>query len=95
MQSTQEIAELMLDANRNTLLGLDLKVSIATLGVGIGAMTAGVFGMNVSFEVEVVQVVGRKLIRTPGYVPVDISLRARCLGVLHCHRKCCCCVYTG
>ncbi len=25
MQSTQEIAELMLDANRNTLLGLDLK----------------------------------------------------------------------
>lgn len=48
MQSTQEIAELMLDSGRNALLALDIKVSIATLGVGTGALIAGFFGMNVS-----------------------------------------------
>jgi magnesium transporter len=47
MQSTQEIAELMLDSGRNALLALDIKVSIATLGVGTGALVAGFFGMNV------------------------------------------------
>lgn len=49
MQSTQEIAELMLDSGRNALLALDVKISIATLGVGSGALIAGFFGMNVSF----------------------------------------------
>ena len=48
MQSTQEIAELMLDSGRNALLALDVKISIATLGVGTGALIAGLFGMNVS-----------------------------------------------
>ena len=48
MQSTQEIAELMLDSGRNALLALDVKISIATFGVGSGALVAGVFGMNVS-----------------------------------------------
>jgi magnesium transporter len=48
MQSTQEITELMLDSNRNALLALGLKVSIATLGLGTGALVAGLFGMNVS-----------------------------------------------
>lgn len=52
MQSTQEIAELMLDSNRNTLIALDLKVSIGTLGVGVGALTAGVFGMNLTSNLE-------------------------------------------
>lgn len=47
MQSTQEIAELMLDSGRNALLALDIKVSIATLGIGTGALIAGFFGMNV------------------------------------------------
>lgn len=63
MQSTQEIVELILDSNRNALLTLDLKVgvicsdnpcqlthhqvSILTLGVGTGALVAGLFGMNV------------------------------------------------
>lgn len=50
MQSTQEIAELMLDSGRNALLALDIKVSIATLGVGTGALIAGFFGMNVSLS---------------------------------------------
>lgn len=48
MNSTQEIAELMLDTGRNALLALDIKVSIATFGVGCGALVAGFFGMNVS-----------------------------------------------
>lgn len=48
MQSTQEIAELMLDSGRNALLALDVKISVATLGVGSGALVAGLFGMNVS-----------------------------------------------
>lgn len=48
MNSTQEIAELMLDSGRNALLALDIKVSIATLGIGTGALLAGLFGMNVS-----------------------------------------------
>ncbi len=50
MQSTQEIAELMLDSNRNTLIAMDLKVSIATLGLGTGAVVSGLFGMNVSVQ---------------------------------------------
>jgi magnesium transporter len=48
ISSTQEIVELILDANRNNLLALDLKVSIATMGLGGGALFAGLFGMNVS-----------------------------------------------
>jgi magnesium transporter len=47
VQSTQEIVELILDSNRNALLALDLKVSIGTMGIGIGALVAGLFGMNV------------------------------------------------
>lgn len=38
----------MLDTGRNALLALDIKVSIATFGVGCGALVAGFFGMNVS-----------------------------------------------
>lgn len=52
MQSTQEIAELMLDSGRNALLALDIKVSIATLGIGTGALFAGVFGMNLTSTLE-------------------------------------------
>jgi magnesium transporter len=40
--------ELILDSNRNALLALDLKVSIGTFGIGVGALVAGLFGMNVS-----------------------------------------------
>lgn len=52
MQSTQEIAELMLDSGRNALLALDIKVSIATLGIGTGALVAGLFGMNLTTRLE-------------------------------------------
>ncbi|EIW74371.1 Mg2+ transporter protein cora-like protein [Coniophora puteana RWD-64-598 SS2] len=52
VQSTQEIVELILDSNRNALLGLDLKVSIGTMGIGAGALVAGLFGMNLTSHLE-------------------------------------------
>ncbi|KAI0048933.1 cora-domain-containing protein [Auriscalpium vulgare] len=52
VQSTQEIVELILDSNRNALLALDLKVSIGTLGIGTGALIAGLFGMNLTSHLE-------------------------------------------
>jgi len=67
MQSTQEIAELMLDSGRNALLALDIKVSIATLGVGTGALVAGFFGMNVC------PIQYRLLTITPYYHPLITS----------------------
>jgi magnesium transporter len=51
VQSTQEIVEHVLDASRNALLALDVKISIGTLGLGFGAMVAGLFGMNVGLFV--------------------------------------------
>lgn len=52
VSSTQEIVELILDSNRNALLALDLKVSIATLGIGAGTLFAGLFGMNLQSHLE-------------------------------------------
>ncbi|EIM81924.1 Mg2+ transporter protein cora-like protein [Stereum hirsutum FP-91666 SS1] len=52
VQSTQEIVELILDSNRNSLLALDLKVSIGTMGIGVGALIAGIFGMNLTSYME-------------------------------------------
>jgi len=52
VQSTQEIVELILDSNRNALLALDLKVSILTMGIGIGTLVAGLFGMNLRSHLE-------------------------------------------
>lgn len=76
MQSTQEITELMLDSNRNTLLALGLKVSIATLGLGTGALVAGLFGMNVS---------GVQLVITTD-ISVDIASGSVARRILHCFR---------
>lgn len=52
MQSTQEVAELMLDSGRNALLALDIKVSMATLGIGAGALIPCLFGMNLTTHLE-------------------------------------------
>ncbi|KAI0777341.1 Mg2+ transporter protein cora-like protein [Trametes elegans] len=52
VQSTQEIVELILDSNRNALLALDLKISIFTMGIGMGTLVAGVFGMNLKSHFE-------------------------------------------
>ncbi|GAA5892223.1 hypothetical protein JCM6882_003615 [Rhodosporidiobolus microsporus] len=45
VRHTEDIIELILDANRNSLLGLDLRVSIMTLGLTAGAGIAALFGM--------------------------------------------------
>ena len=42
----------ILDANRNTLMLLDLKFSIGTLGIGSGAFIAGLYGMNLKNFIE-------------------------------------------
>ncbi|KAJ7598468.1 cora-domain-containing protein [Mycena floridula] len=52
IRSTQEIVELILDSHRNALLTLDLQMSIATFGVGTGALVAGIFGMNLTSHIE-------------------------------------------
>jgi len=52
VQSTQEIVELILDSNRNALLSLDLQVSIWTMGLGVGTLLAGLFGMNLKSHME-------------------------------------------
>ncbi|CDO71150.1 hypothetical protein BN946_scf184845.g20 [Trametes cinnabarina] len=52
VQSTQEIVELILDSNRNALLALDLKISILTMGIGVGTLLAGIFGMNLKSHIE-------------------------------------------
>ncbi|KAI5477158.1 hypothetical protein MNV49_006814 [Pseudohyphozyma bogoriensis] len=48
VRHTEDIIELILDSNRNSLLGMDLKVSICTLGLTSGALVAGLFGMLTS-----------------------------------------------
>jgi magnesium transporter len=52
IHQTQEIIELILDSSRNSLLSLDLKVSIGTMGLGGGALIASLFGMNLTTGLE-------------------------------------------
>lgn len=42
----------ILDANRNSLMLLDLKFSIGTLGFGCGAFIASLYGMNLKNFIE-------------------------------------------
>ena len=42
----------ILDANRNSLMLLDLKFSIGTLGLGSGALVAALYGMNLKNFME-------------------------------------------
>lgn len=42
----------ILDANRNSLMLLDLKISICTLGVGSGGFVAALYGMNLKNFIE-------------------------------------------
>ncbi|TKY89059.1 hypothetical protein EX895_001590 [Sporisorium graminicola] len=50
--NTQEVVELILDNNRNKLLALDLRTSIATMGISAGTLWAGLFGMNLKSHME-------------------------------------------
>ncbi|KAL8788515.1 MAG: hypothetical protein Q9195_007254 [Heterodermia aff. obscurata] len=52
IRNTEEIVKAILDANRNSLMLLDLKFSIGTLGIGSGAFIAGLYGMNLKNFIE-------------------------------------------
>ncbi|POS86352.1 cora-domain-containing protein, partial [Erysiphe pulchra] len=52
IRNTEEIVKAILDANRNSLMLLDLKFSIGTLGIGSGAFIAALFGMNLKNYLE-------------------------------------------
>jgi len=46
IKNTEDIVNIILDANRNSLMLLDLKFSIGTLSTGCGAAFAALYGMN-------------------------------------------------
>ncbi|KAF2454673.1 hypothetical protein BDY21DRAFT_352415 [Lineolata rhizophorae] len=46
IRNTEEIVKAILDANRNSLMLLDLKFSIGTIGLGTGTFIAALYGMN-------------------------------------------------
>lgn len=52
IRNTEEIVKAILDANRNSLMLLDLKFSIGTLGIASGAFIASLFGMNLKNFLE-------------------------------------------
>lgn len=52
VKATDQLLNLILDSNRNELLALDLKVSVATAGLGGGALIASLFGMNLESGME-------------------------------------------
>lgn len=52
VNNTQEIAELILDSNRNRILSLELRIGIVTLGFTMATFIAGLFGMNLVSGLE-------------------------------------------
>jgi magnesium transporter len=52
IRSTEEIINIILDSNRNSLMLLDLKFQIGTLGLGGGAFIASLYGMNLKNFIE-------------------------------------------
>ncbi|KAG8622825.1 hypothetical protein KVT40_009336 [Elsinoe batatas] len=52
IRNTEEIVKAILDANRNSLMLLDLKFSIGTLGIGAGTFVAALYGMNLKSFIE-------------------------------------------
>ncbi|KAK9389594.1 hypothetical protein V1515DRAFT_530838 [Lipomyces mesembrius] len=52
VRTTEEIVNIILDANRNSLMLLELKFTIGALGLGGGALVAGLYGMNLKNFME-------------------------------------------
>lgn len=52
IRNTEEVIRAILDANRNSLMLLDLKFSIGTLGLGAGTFVAALYGMNLKNFIE-------------------------------------------
>lgn len=52
IRNTEEVVKAILDANRNSLMLLELKFSIGTLGLAAGTLIAGLYGMNLKNHIE-------------------------------------------
>jgi len=52
IRNTEEIIKAILDANRNSLMLLDLKFSIGTLGLAAGTLFSALYGMNLKNFLE-------------------------------------------
>ncbi|KAI1434815.1 cora-domain-containing protein [Xylaria sp. CBS 124048] len=52
IRNTEEILRAILDANRNSLMLLDLKFSVGTLGLAMGTFIAGLYGANLENFIE-------------------------------------------
>ncbi len=52
IRNTEEVIKAILDANRNSLMLLELKFSIGTLGLAAGTLIAGLYGMNLKNFIE-------------------------------------------
>lgn len=52
IRNTEEIVKAILDANRNSLMLLELRFSIFTLGIGAGTFVAALYGMNLKNFLE-------------------------------------------
>lgn len=52
IRNTEEIVRAILDANRNSLMLLELKFSIGTLGISVGMFVAALYGMNLENFIE-------------------------------------------
>ncbi|KAL5116066.1 magnesium ion transporter [Pleosporales sp. CAS-2024a] len=52
IRNTEEIVKAILDANRNSLMLLELKFSVATLAITAGTFVAALYGMNLKNFIE-------------------------------------------
>ena len=52
IRNTEEIVRAILDANRNSLMLLELRFSIGTLGISAGMFVAALYGMNLENFIE-------------------------------------------
>ncbi|MBW0497488.1 hypothetical protein O181_037203 [Austropuccinia psidii MF-1] len=49
---TEELVALTISSNQVFFVSLDLKLAIASVGLGVGALITGIFGMNLKSDVE-------------------------------------------
>lgn len=51
IQATESLVMMKLDYGRNYLLALDLVFSLVGVGLGVGTLISGIFGMNLKIDV--------------------------------------------
>ncbi|TMW63219.1 hypothetical protein Poli38472_002160 [Pythium oligandrum] len=73
VQSTESLITMKLDYARNYLLALQLIFSLAGVGLGVGTLIAGIFGMNLTMGIP----------NTVAYFWwVDAAIVASCIGII-------------